>query len=69
MIFDLGRLMIAHVSIGVGNADTSKRFCEAALEPLGCKYLRGPEIATGLRAPKYKTARFSRFPTLSQIRL
>jgi hypothetical protein len=37
MIFDLGRLMIAHVSIGVGNVDTSKRFYDAALEPLEYK--------------------------------
>jgi hypothetical protein len=33
--------MIAHVSIGVGNVDTSKRFYDAALEPIGYNYQRG----------------------------
>ena len=32
--------MIAHVSIGVSNIDRSKRFYDAALEPLGYKCLR-----------------------------
>ena len=31
--------MIAHVSIGVSNIDKSKRFYDAALEPLGYKCL------------------------------
>ena len=48
-----------------GNVDTSKRFYDAALEPVGYKYLRGPEIAIGLRARKYKTARLSRFPVVA----
>jgi len=32
--------MIAHISIGVKDIDRSKRFYDAALEPLGYKYLR-----------------------------
>ena len=40
MIFDFGRLMIAHLSIAVGKFDTSKRFYDAPLEPVGYKCLR-----------------------------
>src|SRR5215813_12497507 len=36
----LERPMIAHVSIGVSNIDKSKRFYDAALEPLGYRCLR-----------------------------
>jgi catechol 2,3-dioxygenase-like lactoylglutathione lyase family enzyme len=32
--------MIAHISIGVRDIDRSKRFYDAALEPLGYKYVR-----------------------------
>jgi hypothetical protein len=33
--------MTAHVSMGVGNVETqASAFCDAALEPLGYKYLR-----------------------------
>ena len=39
--------MIAHVSIGVRNIDKSKRFYDAALEPLGCKCLRAAKSLVG----------------------
>jgi catechol 2,3-dioxygenase-like lactoylglutathione lyase family enzyme len=39
--------MIAHVSIGVSNIDRSKRFYDAALEPLGYKCLRGARSLLG----------------------
>jgi catechol 2,3-dioxygenase-like lactoylglutathione lyase family enzyme len=39
--------MIAHVSIGVSNIDRSKRFYDAALEPLGYKSLRAARSLLG----------------------
>ena len=39
--------MIAHVSIGVRNIDKSKRFYDAALEPLGYKCLRAARSLVG----------------------
>jgi catechol 2,3-dioxygenase-like lactoylglutathione lyase family enzyme len=39
--------MIAHVSIGVSNIDRSKRFYDAALEPLGYKCLRAARSLLG----------------------
>jgi hypothetical protein len=39
--------MIAHVSIGVRDIDRSKRFYEAALEPLGYKCLRAARTLQG----------------------
>jgi catechol 2,3-dioxygenase-like lactoylglutathione lyase family enzyme len=39
--------MIAHVSIGVRNIDKSKRFYDAALEPLGYKCLRAARSLLG----------------------
>jgi catechol 2,3-dioxygenase-like lactoylglutathione lyase family enzyme len=39
--------MIAHVSIGVRNIDRSKRFYDAALEPLGYKCLRAARTLLG----------------------
>ena len=39
--------MIAHVSIGVRNIDKSKRFYDAALEPLGYKRLRAARSLLG----------------------
>ena len=39
--------MIAHVSIGVSNIDNSKRFYDAALEPLGYKCLRAARSLLG----------------------
>jgi catechol 2,3-dioxygenase-like lactoylglutathione lyase family enzyme len=39
--------MIAHVSIGVSNIDRSKRFYDAALEPLGYKCLRAARSQLG----------------------
>jgi catechol 2,3-dioxygenase-like lactoylglutathione lyase family enzyme len=39
--------MIAHVSIGVRDIDRSKRFYEAALEPLGYKCLRAARTVLG----------------------
>ena len=39
--------MIAHVSIGVSNIDRSKRFYDAALEPLGYKCLRAARSLVG----------------------
>ena len=39
--------MIAHVSIGVRDIDRSKRFYEAALEPLGYKCLRTARTLQG----------------------
>ena len=39
--------MIAHVSIGVTDIDRSKRFYEAALEPLGYKCLRAARTLLG----------------------
>ena len=39
--------MIAHVSIGVRNIDKSKRFYDAALEPLGYKCLRAAKSLVG----------------------
>ena len=39
--------MIAHVSIGVSNIDKSKRFYDAALEPLGYKCLRAARSLVG----------------------
>ena len=39
--------MIAHVSIGVRDIDRSKRFYEAALEPLGYKCLRAARTLLG----------------------
>ena len=39
--------MIAHVSIGVRNIDKSKRFYDAALEPLGYKCLRAARTLLG----------------------
>ena len=39
--------MIAHVSIGVSNIDASKRFYDAALEPLGYKCLRAARSLVG----------------------
>ena len=39
--------MIAHVSIGVSNIDRSKRFYDAALEPLGYRCLRAARSLLG----------------------
>jgi catechol 2,3-dioxygenase-like lactoylglutathione lyase family enzyme len=39
--------MIAHISIGVRDIDRSKRFYDAALEPLGYKYLRAARSMMG----------------------
>ena len=39
--------MIAHISIGVKDIDISKRFYDAALEPLGYKYLRAARSLLG----------------------
>ena len=39
--------MIAHVSIGVRDIDRSKRFYDAALEPLGYKCLRAAKSLLG----------------------
>jgi catechol 2,3-dioxygenase-like lactoylglutathione lyase family enzyme len=39
--------MIGHVSIGVSNIDRSKRFYDAALEPLGYKCLRAARSLLG----------------------
>ena len=39
--------MIAHVSIGVRDIDRSKRFYDAALEPLGYKCLRAARSLVG----------------------
>ena len=39
--------MIAHVSLGVSNIDRSKRFYDAALEPLGYKCLRAARSLVG----------------------
>ena len=39
--------MIAHISIGVGDIDRSKRFYDAALEPLGYKCLRAAKSLLG----------------------
>jgi catechol 2,3-dioxygenase-like lactoylglutathione lyase family enzyme len=39
--------MIAHVSIGVRDIDRSKRFYDAALEPLGYKCLRAARTLLG----------------------
>ena len=39
--------MIAHISIGVRDIDRSKRFYEAALEPLGYKCLRAARTLLG----------------------
>lgn len=39
--------MIAHISIGVSDLDRSKRFYDAALEPLGYQCMRAMRTATG----------------------
>ena len=39
--------MIAHISIGVRDVERSKRFYDAALEPLGYKYIRAARRLTG----------------------
>ena len=39
--------MIAHMSIGVRDIDRSKRFYDAALEPLGYRCVRAARTATG----------------------
>ena len=39
--------MIAHISIGVRDIERSKRFYDAALEPLGYKYLRAARTLLG----------------------
>ena len=39
--------MIAHISIGVGDIDRSKRFYDAVLEPLGYKCLRAAKSLVG----------------------
>src|SRR6266567_5312848 len=39
--------MIAHVSIGVKNIDRSKRFYDAALQPLGYRCLRPAKTSVG----------------------
>ena len=39
--------MIAHISIGVGDIDRSRRFYDAALEPLGYKSLRAARSLLG----------------------
>jgi catechol 2,3-dioxygenase-like lactoylglutathione lyase family enzyme len=39
--------MIAHISIGVRDIDRSKRFYDAALEPLGYKCLRAARTLPG----------------------
>jgi catechol 2,3-dioxygenase-like lactoylglutathione lyase family enzyme len=39
--------MIAHISIGVRDIDRSKRFYDAALEPLGYKCLRAAKSLVG----------------------
>ena len=39
--------MIAHISIGVRDIDRSKRFYDAALEPLGYRCVRAARTATG----------------------
>ena len=39
--------MIAHMSIGVRDIDRSKRFYDAALEPLGYRCVRAVRTATG----------------------
>ena len=39
--------MIAHISIGVRDIDRSKRFYDAALEPLGYKYVRAARSLLG----------------------
>jgi catechol 2,3-dioxygenase-like lactoylglutathione lyase family enzyme len=39
--------MIAHISIGVRDIDRSKRFYDAALEPLGYKYVRAARSLQG----------------------
>ena len=39
--------MIAHISIGVRNIETSKSFYDAALEPLGYKCLRAARSLVG----------------------
>ena len=39
--------MIAHISIGVKDIDRSKRFYDAALEPLGYKYVRAARSLLG----------------------
>jgi len=46
--------MIAHVSIGVGNADTSKRFYDARAGAALIQVPEDREIAIGLRAREYK---------------
>jgi catechol 2,3-dioxygenase-like lactoylglutathione lyase family enzyme len=39
--------MIAHISIGVRDVDRSKRFYDAALEPLGYRCIRAATVASG----------------------
>jgi catechol 2,3-dioxygenase-like lactoylglutathione lyase family enzyme len=39
--------MIAHISIGVSDLDRSKRFYDAALEPLGYRCMRAMRTSTG----------------------
>src|SRR6516164_2501998 len=39
--------MIAHISIGVGDLERSKRFYDAALAPLGYRCMRAMRTATG----------------------
>jgi catechol 2,3-dioxygenase-like lactoylglutathione lyase family enzyme len=39
--------MIAHISIGVSDIGKSKRFYDAALEPLGYRCVRAARAATG----------------------
>ena len=39
--------VIAHISIGVKNIDRVKHFYDAALRPLGYKYLRGARTSVG----------------------
>ena len=39
--------MIAHISIGVSDIERSKRFYDAALEPLGYKCIRAARVLVG----------------------
>ena len=39
--------MIAHISIGVKDVERSKRFYDAALRPLGYKYMRAASSGSG----------------------
>jgi hypothetical protein len=43
----VGRPMIAHISIGVRDIDSSKRFYDSVLEPLGYKCIRAARTLSG----------------------